>query len=134
MFGDGLVSIAKQYGLKIIEVKAKWGEKINPDDVCKALDAHPDAKAVAIGQSETSTTVLNPIDQIGEILKESNAVFIVDAVSSLGGVPFEMDAWGIDLCASASQKCLGSIPGLAPVAVSPKGWECIDRSDDKAHG
>jgi len=129
-----LVSIARQYGLKIIEVKAMWGEKIKPDDVQQALEAHPDTKAVAIVHSETSTTVLNPIEKIGKILKESNAVFIVDAVSSLGGVPFEMDAWGIDLCASASQKCLGSVPGLAPVAVSQKGWECIDRSNEKAHG
>jgi len=61
-------------------------------------------------------------------------LFIVDAVSTLGGVPIEVDSWGIDLCPSASQKCLGGIPGLAPVCVSPKGWQFINRIKEGNHG
>jgi alanine-glyoxylate transaminase/serine-glyoxylate transaminase/serine-pyruvate transaminase len=82
----------------------------------------------------TSTTILNPIEAIGGVIKDSGALFMVDAVSSLGGVHIEVDAWGIDLCPSASQKCLGATPGLAPVSISAKAWKMIDRSDAKAHG
>lgn len=133
-FGDRLVEITRHNGLEVVEVKGKWGEKIDPAEIQKALAANRDAKAVAVVHGETSTTILNPIDEIGQIVKEHDAIFIVDAVSSLGGVPYAVDEWGIDLCASASQKCLGSIPGLAPVSVSQKGWAWIDRSDKKAHG
>jgi alanine-glyoxylate transaminase/serine-glyoxylate transaminase/serine-pyruvate transaminase len=133
-FGDRLVSIAEHNGLELVEVKGKWGEKIDPADVRKALDDNLDVKAVAVVHSETSTTVLNPVAEIGQIVKGTDAVYMVDAVSSLGGIPYDVDEWGIDLCASASQKCLGSVPGLAPVSVSRKGWDCIDRSMDKAHG
>jgi len=133
-FGDRLVSIARHNGLQVIEVKEDWGKKLNPIKILQVVQENPDAKAVTVVHSETSTTVLNPIDEIGILLKDTPVLFIVDAVSALGGVPYEVDSWGIDLCASATQKCLGSIPGLAPVSVSKKAWEMIDRSDEKAHG
>jgi alanine-glyoxylate transaminase/serine-glyoxylate transaminase/serine-pyruvate transaminase len=133
-FGDRLISIAKHNGLQVVEVKEEWGLKLDPQKILRAVDAHPDAKAVAVVHSETSTTVLNPIDEIGMLLKDKEVLYIVDAVSSLGGVPYHVDGWGIDLCASASQKCLGAVPGLAAVSVSPKAWRFIDRSDEKAHG
>lgn len=133
-FGDRLVSIAKANGLDVVEVKAEWGAGVDPEAVRESLSANPDTKMVAIVHGETSTTVLNPIDQIGRLVKETDAVFMVDAVSSLGGVPYEVDEWSIDLCASATQKCLGALPGLAPVSVSPKAWKMIDRSKNKSHG
>ncbi|MDP2964637.1 MAG: alanine--glyoxylate aminotransferase family protein [Pelolinea sp.] len=133
-FGDRLVSIAKSYGLLVVEVKAPWGEALDPTAISDALKAHPDTIVVAVVHSETSTTILNPIEAIGKVVRESDALFLVDAVSSLGGVPMDVDGWGIDLCPSASQKCLGATPGLAPVSISPKAWKMIDRFEEKAHG
>ena len=133
-FGDRLTAVANSYGLQVIEVKAPWGEALDPDEIAKALKANSDAKVVAVVHSETSTTILNPIEAIGSVVKGSGALFMVDAVSSLGGVPIEVDAWSIDLCPSASQKCLGATPGLAPVSISNKAWKMIDRFDAKAHG
>lgn len=133
-FGDRLVSIAERNGLEIIEVKATWGEELDPKDIKEALQKDPSIKAVAVVHGETSTTVLNPIAEIGAIVREQNAIFIVDAVSSLGGVPFKMDDWCVDVCASATQKCLGAPPGLAPIAVNERAWKSIDRLDQGEHG
>ena len=134
VFGDRLVSIAEANALNVIEVKAEWGAHIEAQAIKDTLSRNPDAKMVAVVHSETSTTILNPIDEIGKVVKESGAVFMVDAVSSLGGVPYDTDAWGIDLCASATQKCLGALPGLAPISVSPKAWTLIDRPGEMGHG
>lgn len=133
-FGDRLVSVANSYGLQVVGVKTPWGEALDPAAISDAMKAHPDTKIVAVVHSETSTTILNPIEAIGKVVKVSDALFLVDAVSSLGGVPIDVDGWGIDLCPSASQKCLGATPGLAPVTVSPKAWKMIDRFKEKAHG
>lgn len=133
-FGDRLAAIAGNYGLQVVEVKAPWGEALDPAEISKTLKAHPDARMVAVVHSETSTTILNPIEAIGSVVKASDALFMVDAVSSLGGVPMDVDGWGIDLCPSASQKCLGATPGLAPVSISKKAWKMVDRTDRKAHG
>ena len=133
-FGDRLVSIAMGHGLDVVQVRSEWGKKLSPQDFEYTLAKNTDAKAVAVVHCETSTTVMNPINEIGSIAHGHGALFLVDAVSSLGGLPFEMDQWGIDLCASATQKCLGAPPGLAPVAISPFAWEFIDRNPHKAHG
>lgn len=133
-FGERLAAIARDNGLEVVEVQGEWGQQLDPQDFRNALAEHADARAVAVVHCETSTTILNPVAEIGALLKSRDAVFIVDAVSSLGGLPFDLAGWGVDLCASATQKCLGAPPGLAPVAVSPKAWRMIDRSDCKAHG
>ncbi len=132
-FGDRLVDLASNNGLDIVEVKADWGQLLDPQAIHEALRAHPDARAVAIVHGETSTAILNPVAEIGAVVRNTDAVLILDAVSSLGGVPYDVEAWGVDLCASATQKCLGCVPGLAPVAISPKAWAMIDRSENKAH-
>ncbi|HTX79917.1 MAG TPA: aminotransferase class V-fold PLP-dependent enzyme, partial [Longilinea sp.] len=133
-FGDRLVSVAQSYGLNVVEVKSAWGKRLEPKDFEFALQQHPDAKAVAVVHLETSTTVLNPIEAIGPIVRAHDGLFLVDAVSSLGGVPFEMDRWCVDFCASAVQKCLGAPPGLGPVAINARGWEAVDRDPNKNHG
>jgi len=133
-FGDRLITIADSYGLEIVPISAEWGQPLRPQDFAEAFKQHPDAKATAIVHLETSTTVVNPIAEIAAITKQAGAVTIVDAVSSLGGLPFQMDEWGIDICLSASQKCLGAPAGLSPVAVGPFGWETIDRNPKKGHG
>lgn len=133
-FGERLQAIADGYGLKVITVHKTWGEALAPLDFMRALDEHPDAQAVALVHLETSTTIVNPVAEIGELTQSRGVALFVDAVSSLGGEPFSMDDWGIDLCASSSQKCLGAPPGLAPIAVSARGWKTIDRNPNKGHG
>jgi alanine-glyoxylate transaminase/serine-glyoxylate transaminase/serine-pyruvate transaminase len=133
-FGQRLQAIAEAYGLRVVPVDAEWGQALDPADFETALRRHPDAALVAVVHVETSTTVVNPIREIGAIVRAHGGYYLVDAVSSLGGVPLRMDDWHIDLCASASQKCLGAPPGVAPVAIGPRGWEAIDRVPDKGHG
>jgi alanine-glyoxylate transaminase / serine-glyoxylate transaminase / serine-pyruvate transaminase len=133
-FGDRLITIADSYGLEIVPITAEWGQPLRAEDFEAAFKAHPDAKASAFVHLETSTTVVNPIEEISAVSRQAGAVTIVDAISSLGGLPFKMDEWGIDMCLSASQKCLGAPPGLAPVAVGPRAWEAIDRNPQKGHG
>jgi alanine-glyoxylate transaminase/serine-glyoxylate transaminase/serine-pyruvate transaminase len=133
-FGERLLHIAEGYNFEIVPVPAEWGKPLNPQDFEAALTEHPDAKGVIVVHLETSTTVINPIQEIGRIANRHGVLFLVDTVSSLGGLPVLMDEWHIDLCASASQKCLGAPPGLSPIAVSSKGWHFIDRDPAKGHG
>lgn len=133
-FGERLQSIAEGYGLKVVPVERPLGEPLQASDFAAALDAHPEARMIAVVHLETSTTIVNPIAEIGQVARGRGVNFFVDAVSSLGGMPFSMDEWDIDLCASSSQKCLGATPGLAPVAVGQRGWEAIDRNPNKGHG
>jgi alanine-glyoxylate transaminase/serine-glyoxylate transaminase/serine-pyruvate transaminase len=133
-FGERVRDIARSYGLQVVIVAGAWDQPLQPADFAAALRQHPDARAVAVVHLETSTSVVNPIDQIGPLVREHGAAFIVDAVSSLGGMTYDMDGWCVDLCASSSQKCLGAPPGLAPVAVGPHGWQAIDRVPEKQHG
>ena len=133
-FGDRLTSIAQHNGLNVVEVKAEWGQKLDPKEIGNALQNDPSIKAVAVVHSETSTTIINPIEEIGPIVREHGDLLILDAVSSFGGVPLKMDEWCVDVCASASQKCLGSPPGLAPIALNERAWQSIDRIKEGQHG
>ena len=133
-FGQRLKDVAEDYNLQVVPVYAEWGKALRASDFDAAFQAHPDAAAAAAVHLETSTTVVNPVEQIGPLVRRHGAYFIVDAVSSLGGMTYRMDDWCIDLCASATQKCLGTAPGLAPVAVGARGWEAIDRHPAKGHG
>jgi alanine-glyoxylate transaminase/serine-glyoxylate transaminase/serine-pyruvate transaminase len=133
-FGERLKVIAECYGLNVVTVAADPGKPLQAKDFAKAFQQHPDAVAAAAVHLETSTSVVNPVDQIGPVIRDHGAYFIVDAVSSLGGMTYQMDDWCIDLCASASQKCLGAPPGLAPVAVGSRGWQAVDRYPSKTCG
>lgn len=133
-FGERACAIAEGYGLNVIRVNAPWGQALHGKDFEIAFKEHPDAVALAVVHLETSTTIVNPIEEIAAVAKKHNAVGFVDAVSSIGGLPFQMDAWGIDLCATSSQKCLGAPPGLAPVAIGSRGWDFIDRNPKNDHG
>jgi alanine-glyoxylate transaminase/serine-glyoxylate transaminase/serine-pyruvate transaminase len=133
-FGERLVTIARSYGLDVVPIEAPWGQPLDPADFDRAFHDHPRARLAAVVHLETSTTIVNPVEDIGRRAMHHGRVLMVDAVSSLGGIPLHMDDWGIGLCASASQKCLGAPPGLATVAVSPAAWSLIDRGPDKGHG
>jgi len=133
-FGQRLMAIARGYNLDIIPIEGQWGTPLEISAVEDAIRKNPDARAAAFVHLETSTTIINPIQEIASLMKTANIPVIVDAVSSLGGLPFKMDEWGVDLCASASQKCLGAPPGLGPVAVGKNAWKIIEKNSQKGHG
>jgi alanine-glyoxylate transaminase/serine-glyoxylate transaminase/serine-pyruvate transaminase len=133
-FGQRLVEISRHYAQRVVTVDAAPGDPLDPSAVSDALAQHPDAAALAVVCLETSTAVVNPIAEISAVARQHNLPLIVDAVSSLGGVPLEMDEWGIDICVSASQKCLGAPPGLAPLAISPRAWEVMASKPQRGHG
>lgn len=123
-FGERINEIVQRCGGKSIEVRAPWGKIIEKDYVEEAL-ANSNAKAVAIVHAETSTGILQPLKEISRVAHEYDALLIVDAVTSLGGCELFVDEWGIDICYSASQKCLSCPPGLAPITVSERAMNVI---------
>lgn len=133
-FGLRLKEIAEGYNIEVLPVVAEWGKPLEPEDIDAALGEHTDVSAVAVVHLETSTTIINPAQEIGRVTRRHGVPFILDAVSSLGGMPVYMDDWGVDLCAAATQKCLGAPPGLAPVAVSEAGWTALNRNPQTGHG
>ncbi|MEH2144214.1 pyridoxal-phosphate-dependent aminotransferase family protein [Nostoc sp.] len=125
-FGERWVEIGQAYGLNVEEVKVEWGKPLVPDVFAEKLqaDTQKQIKAVIITHSETSTGVLNDLETINRHVKEhGEALIIVDAVTSLGAFNLPVDAWGLDIVASGSQKGYMIPPGLGFVSVSPKAWE-----------
>lgn len=124
-FGDRFAKIATVYGAEVTKLAFDWGTAAEVARVREALAAGGPWKAVLMTQNETSTAVTNPIQALAATVKElaPNALVIVDAISGLGAVPFETDAWGLDVVVSGSQKAWMVAPGLSFVAVSPRAWE-----------
>jgi len=116
-FGERWKAMTTAYGADVDTLEYAWGETPDPEDV-RARLAEREAKAVWVVQSETSTGVVSDVQAIAEVAKEAGALVVVDAVSSLGAVPCEMDAWGLDVVVSGSQKALMTPPGLGLAAVS----------------
>jgi alanine-glyoxylate transaminase/serine-glyoxylate transaminase/serine-pyruvate transaminase len=133
-FGRRLMSVARSYGLDVCPVGAPTGRPLDPEDVRRCLADTPDARALALVHLETSTSVLNPLQALTEVAAEFGVPVIVDAVSSLGGVPLPVDAWGIDVCVTVSNKCLAAPPGLAPISISDRAWAQIEALGARAHG
>jgi aspartate aminotransferase-like enzyme len=128
-FSDRWVKMSKAFGLDVQEISAPWGQPLNPDDFKAALEADTEKKikAVIITHSETSTGVLSDLQAINHHVKaHGEALIIVDAVTSLGAVSVPVDAWGLDVVASGSQKGYMMPPGLGFVAVSPKAWKAYE--------
>ncbi len=124
-FGDRFAKIASVYGADVTKISSDWGKAADPVKVREALAAGGPWKAVLLTQNETSTAVTNPIARLAETVRAvaPDALIIVDAISGLGAVPFETDAWGLDVVVSGSQKAWMVAPGLSFVAVSPRAWE-----------
>jgi len=133
-FGERLGTVAKTYGLDVRPVKAPLGQPLDPEAIRRRLVAEPDIQAVTVVQLETSTGVLNPLAEIAAVVREFDALLIVDAVSSLGGMPLPVDEWGVDVCVTVSNKCLAAPPGLAPLSVSERAWQVMERKGGRAHG
>lgn len=121
-FGDRLAQMCERYGATVSRLEVEWGRAVDPDALRKRLAASP-ADIVAMVHAETSTGVLNPVEHLVRIARESEALTIVDAVTSFGGHPLDVGGWGIDACYSCTQKCLGGPSGLAPVVFGPRALE-----------
>ena len=126
-FGDRFAKIAKTYGADVTKLEAEWGYAAAADEVREVLRATPGTKAVLLTHNETSTGVMNPIAALAAAVREEapDALILVDSVSGLGAVPFEMDAWGVDLVVTGSQKAWMAAPGLAMIAASPRAWAAM---------
>jgi len=130
VFGTRMADIAERCGAKVIKVEADWGTPINPEDVKKAL-ASCNPKLLAIVHAETSTGVLQPLEEISKMTKEAGALLVVDAVTSYCGTDLKVDEWGIDALYSGSQKCLSAPPGLSPVTFSQAAIDVLDNRKTK---
>jgi len=131
VFGTRMKDIAGRTGAEAITVEATWGEAIAPEAVEKAFREHGKVKALAIVHAETSTGVLQPIEEISRIAHAHGALVVADTVTSLGGAPVRVDAWQLDLVYSGTQKCLSCPPGLAPVTFGPAALEVIKNRKTK---
>ena len=125
-FGERWVQLCKAFGAKPIVINVEWGKPVAPEEIRKQLKANPDVVAVYTTLVETSTGVVTDMAAIGSIVKETNALLVCDGISSVGAIPMETDAWGIDMLVVGSQKALMLPPGLAFITVSPKAWKAID--------
>ena len=127
-FGDRFARIAEAYGAGVTRLTCEWGRAVPPESVEQAFD-EGDFKAVLLTHNETSTGVTTPLEQLcAAVRARSEALILVDAVSSLGCVPVAMDAWGIDVLVTASQKGWQSPPGIAMGAISGRGWQAYEEA------
>ncbi|MDI2586579.1 alanine--glyoxylate aminotransferase family protein [Psychrobacillus sp. NEAU-3TGS] len=133
-FGDYFVSICEKHGLQVHKLEKEWGEACTKEDLIDFLKPLSNVKAVFATYNETSTGILNPIEQLAEAVRDhSDALFIVDGVSCIGGAPAEMDKWGIDILVTGSQKAMMLPPGLSFVAVSERAWKVIEANQTNAY-
>ena len=117
VFGTRMVDVAQRCGAQADTVEAEWGTALDPAQFRAAL-AKKSFKVVALVHAETSTGVLQPLDEIARLVHEHDSLLLIDTVTSLGGAPVRVDEWGIDACYSGTQKCLSCPPGLSPVTFS----------------
>lgn len=127
LFGERVATIAQNFGLDVDKLSVTLGEAVDPKILEITLDKE-DYKGLFVTHNETSTGATNDIETIGKIAKKRDVLLLVDAVSSLGGIDIQTDAWGLDVVVTASQKALMSPPGLAFISVSEKAWEMAKKS------
>lgn len=127
-FGTRMAEMAKRCGANVITVEQEWGRIIEPEQISEALKSSPGpVKAVMIVQGETSTGILQPLEEISRITHEQGALLVADAVTSLGGCELLIDEWDVDVCYSGTQKCLSAPPGMSPLTVSAAAMEVVEK-------
>jgi aspartate aminotransferase-like enzyme len=127
-FGDRFAKIARVYGADVTKIEVEWGQAADPVVLRAELERSSDYKAVLLTHNETSTGVMNPIPELAAVVREvaPETLILVDSVSGLGAVPFQMDAWGVDLVVTGSQKAWMAAPGLAMIAASERAWAAME--------
>ncbi len=121
-FADRLAGMSERHGGTVTRLACEWGRAVDPEAVRRALKETP-ADIVTVVHAETSAGVLNPVEQVAQIAREHGALTIVDAVTSLGGHPLDVERWGIAAAYSCAQKCVGAPSGVAPITFSPSALE-----------
>ncbi len=129
-FGDRFAKIARTYGADVTKIEVEWGHAADPAELHAELQRDRDYKAVLLTHNETSTGVMNPIAELAAVVRDvaPDALVLVDSVSGLGAVPFQMDAWGVDVVVTGSQKAWMAAPGLAMIAASARAWDAMERA------
>jgi alanine-glyoxylate transaminase/serine-glyoxylate transaminase/serine-pyruvate transaminase len=130
VFGMRQKDVAERLGAEVDSLEFEWGTPVIVDRVKDRLDNRA-YKIVSMVHAETSTGVANPVQEVGKLVKESDALFLVDAVTSLGGMKVDVDKWGIDIIYSGTQKCLSCPPGISPVSVSKRAVEALTSRKSK---
>ncbi len=125
-FGQRMAEIVERHGGTVIRVEVDFGQVLGADGIATALDAHPDAKMVAVVHGETSSGVGQPLEDIGKVVRERDKILLVDAVCSLGGAHLPVDEYLIDICYSGGQKCIGGPAGIACITVNDRAMGVID--------
>ena len=128
-FGVRLADIAQRCGANTIMVDSPWGKPADLDALEDALKANPGTKMVGLVHAETSTGAITPLQDAIDMAHRHGALVVADAVTSLGSHEVQVDDWDIDVCYSASQKCLGAPPGLAPISFGERAMSVIDQRD-----
>jgi alanine-glyoxylate transaminase/serine-glyoxylate transaminase/serine-pyruvate transaminase len=130
VFGQRMTDVAQRAGAAVTTLERPWGEVLDPGQIREVLQkTRP--KVLGIVHAETSTGAWQPMQELGAICREFDTLMLLDTVTSLGGVPVEIDAWGVDAVYSGTQKCLSCPPGLAPVSFSPRAVDVINRRKSK---
>jgi alanine-glyoxylate transaminase/serine-glyoxylate transaminase/serine-pyruvate transaminase len=127
VFGGRMCDIVERCGAVLRRIDRPWGEVFAPEEVEEAMRRWPETRLVALVHAETSTGAWQPLPEIGRLCRDHERLFLVDAVTSLGGVELRLDEWQIDACYSGTQKCLGCPPGLAPLSFGPRALERLAR-------
>jgi alanine-glyoxylate transaminase/serine-glyoxylate transaminase/serine-pyruvate transaminase len=131
VFGTRMADIVERAGAKLVRIDVPWGEVVDPARIEQALKEHAPVKLVALVHAETSTGAWQPVEGLGKLCHDHGALLVLDTVTSLGGVPVEVDAWGVDACYSGTQKCLSCPPGLAPLTLSARALEAVRKRKEK---
>lgn len=129
-FGNRLVDMAGRYGADVRSITKPWGQVFSLEELRQALETHRPA-ILALVHAETSTGARQPLEGVGDLCREFDCLLLVDTVTSLGGVPIFLDAWGVDLAYSCSQKGLGCSPGASPFTMGPRAMEKLQRRQGK---
>ena len=128
-FGDRLADIASRCGADTVVLDSPWGQPADIDALRNELRKHSSVKMVGVVHAETSTGVLTDLTEVIALAHEHDALVVADCVTSLGSHQVQVDDWDIDVCYSASQKCLGSPPGLAPISMGPRAMQVVEQRE-----
>lgn len=127
-FGERWTALTKAFGLKPTVIEAPYGSVVKPDQVAAALEANPNIRGVFVQASETSTGAAHDIEGMAKVIRQHDALFVIDAITGLGTMPLHIDEWGLDIVIGGSQKAFMIPPGLAFLSVSEKAWNRMDEA------
>lgn len=132
-FGRRWADLCTAYQAQVHVLEFPWDGGVDSAEVSRFLENHPEIELIFVVYNESSTAVLNDVEAVSRAMGDHGALLVVDAVSALGGAPCSMDAWGLDVVVSASQKCLMTPPGTSFIALSERAWEYLEKSESNRY-